>query len=109
MSTGGVARELIEEQAFFRGMSSKDIQRLASVAELVSVPASTVLVRAGERSAFTWLLQAGAVTVDDETSAVRPGGAFGVGPVLDEPEVATLATTREANLLRWTKAAGRPR
>jgi len=92
----------LEDLAVLHHLPRRLLQRVASAADEVTLPAGTVLMRQGERAGAVYLLGAGFldVVVDGELVAMlRPGDVAGEIGVLDHvPRTATVVAATEVTV-----------
>lgn len=87
----------------FRSLNPKQLQRLGSAGDTVSVPAGQVLVREGERGHEFYVVLSGEVAVtvgDQEVARLGDGDFFGELALLDPaPRDATVTATSPSEVL----------
>jgi CRP/FNR family transcriptional regulator, cyclic AMP receptor protein len=93
---------LIQRHAFLRGLSGEQFEKLAALAEDFVFEENHVILDAGKRSEFFYLLVEGSVAVELRTpsfsvcvEAVGPGQAFGWSALLDHRDAAFQVRARE--------------
>ncbi|HSJ24900.1 MAG TPA: Npt1/Npt2 family nucleotide transporter [Longimicrobiales bacterium] len=97
---------LLQQVDLLRGARGAHVALLASIAEEVTVPADTVLIRSGEAPTAMYVVTSGAVELNGvgERLRVEAEGAFGTWALIDQHpspiEARTLETTK---LLRVTR------
>ncbi len=92
----------LRSHAFLSGLTAEQLARLASLASDAVFSENDVIVKAGDRSAFFYLLTEGSVAVELRTAnysvcveAVGPGQAFGWSALLDHRDALFQVRARE--------------
>jgi CRP-like cAMP-binding protein len=93
-------------------LAGSTYQQLLSVAEPVSVPQGTVLIREGQQNPCLFRLESGALYVSQRTphgvrklGTAEPGDVFGEASFFDQQfRLSTVTVSQDAQLLKWDQA-----
>ncbi|MCL5745256.1 MAG: cyclic nucleotide-binding domain-containing protein [Acidobacteria bacterium] len=100
-----MALQILKGHAFLTGMTDAHLGKLASLAQQVSFEESELILRAGERSRYFYLLVSGSVCVEISSrsftvcvQALNPGEAFGWSSLLDHHDTLFQVRARERSI-----------
>ena len=103
----------LHSHSFLSGLGAEQLERLASLASEAVFTENDVILRAGDRSEFFYLLTAGSVAVELRTAhysvcveAVGPGQAFGWSALLDHRDALFQVRARETTRALRFEGAG---
>jgi len=101
--------ELLAAVPLFAGCSKRELREIALVADELTVPEGTTLMRQGERGREFMVIESGTVSVTrDQREIARLGAGEWVGEialVADVPRTATVVTVAETNIIVLTDRA----
>ena len=101
--------KLLGQVPFFAGLSKKELEQVATIADELDFPAGKVLIREGDRGREFFVLVEGTVEITrgGETLDTRDAPEFfgEIALVVDRPRVATVTTVTPAVALVLTDRA----